>query len=108
MLVGEHGTFTLSYRFYTQGEASFYRMSYVATAPDVVPRYRTRDRELSNFYSNRVGAGYAHAFELDDEGKRSLRTAFRTGVTRYQYLGFVGLTQVDALEGTLLLSLDFN
>ena len=34
--------------------------------------------------------------------------ALRWSVTRYRYLAFVGLSSVDALEATLLLSLDWR
>jgi hypothetical protein len=108
LLVGEHGTLTADYRYYTQGEASFYRPRYLGVAPGTVPTYRTRDRELSAFYSNRLGLAYMHAFELGQEGRSILRAALRAGLTRYRYLAFVGLTRVDALEGTFLLSLDFD
>jgi hypothetical protein len=71
-----------------------------------VPRYLTRDRELSALYSNRVGVGYLHELGLDD-GSAVVTAAFRAGLTRYHYLAFVGLEHVDAVEATLFLSLDF-
>lgn len=108
ILVGEHGTFSLGYRYYTQGEADFYRPRYIGLEPGTAPTYRARDRELSAFYSNRIGASYSHKFELGQEGRRSLKTALRAGLTRYRYLAFVGLTHVSALELTLLLGLDFE
>jgi hypothetical protein len=105
LLVGEHGTLSASYRYYTQSEADFYRPRYVNEG--TVPRYVTRDRELSALYSNRIGIGYLHEFEVDD-GNALLTAAFRAGVTRYHYLAFVGLEDVNALETTFLLSLGFR
>jgi hypothetical protein len=37
-----------------------------------------------------------------------LDAALRTGLTRYRYLAFVGLSRVDVLEVTALLSLAFR
>jgi hypothetical protein len=104
LLVGEHGMLSASYRYYTQSEADFYRPRYVNEG--TVPRYLTRDRELSALYSNRVGVGYLHELGLDD-GSAVVTAAFRAGLTRYHYLAFVGLEHVDAVEATLFLSLDF-
>jgi len=104
-LITEHGTLSLNYRYYTQSDADFYRPRYLGGLGDV--KYLTRDRELSSLYSHRIGLGYSHEIDVGEEGGAVLTTAFRGGVTRYEYLAFVGLEQVDALEGTLLLSLDW-
>ncbi len=104
-LVSEHGTLSLSYRYYTQDKADFYRPRYLGGLADV--SYVTRDRELSTMYSHRIGLGYSYETDVGEEGGAVLTTAFRGGVTRYVYLAFVGLKQVDALESTLLLSLDW-
>jgi hypothetical protein len=103
VLVSEHSTLSLSYRYYTQGEADFYRPRYLT-----VPRlgYVTRDRELSALYTNRIGLGFTHEFHLSDSS--SLTFGARVAVARFRYLAFVGLRQVDALEATALLSLDFH
>lgn len=106
ILVSEHGTLSLQYRYYTQNAANFYQPRYLGTLDSV--RYVTRDRELSALYSNRLGLGYSHEFEIGDEGRTYLTAALRSGVTRYVYQAFVGLEQVDAIEGTFLLSLDFR
>jgi hypothetical protein len=103
VLVSEHGTLSFSYRYYTQGEADFYRPRYL-TAPRL--GYVTRDRELSALYSNRIGLGFSHEFHLSDAA--SLMFGARLGLARFKYLAFVGLKQVDALEATALLSLDFH
>ena len=105
LLLSEHDTLAFDYRYYTQGAADFYKPRYLA-ASDALG-YRTRDRELSALYSNRVGLRYQHAFEFAD-GARVLTAALRSSVTRYRYLAFVGLSRVDALEATLLLSLDWR
>jgi hypothetical protein len=101
-LVTEHGSLDLSYRYYTQSEADFYRPRYVSPGP--ITGYVTRDRELSALYSNRLGLGFTREFPIGAD--TILKLALRTGVTRYVYLAFVGLQSVDALEGTLLLSLN--
>jgi hypothetical protein len=102
VLMGEHGTFSASYRYYTQGETSFYRPRYVDSTE--LPAYVTRDRELSAFYSNRLGLGYTHEFPLGHDESMVLRAALRLGFTRYDYLSFVGLDSVRAFENTFLLS----
>lgn len=103
-LVTEHGSLNLSYRYYTQSEADFYRPRYVS--PGAITGYVTRDRELSALYSHRLGLGVTRDFPIGAD--TSLKLSLRAGVTRYVYLAFVGLHSVDALEGTLLLSLDFR
>jgi len=108
LLVGAHCTLTFSYRYYTQGEASFYRPRYLLSGGADMPAFLTRDRELSALYSNRLGLGYLHSFPLGEDGSHFLTAALRGGVTRYTYLAFVGLTHVDALESTFLLSLDWQ
>jgi Protein of unknown function (DUF3570) len=101
----ENSVLSFDYRYYTQGEADFYKPRYLDPADTL--GYRTRDRELSALYSNRVGFRYQHDFELGG-GSSVLTTALRSSVTRYKYLAFVGLSQVDALEATLLVSLGWR
>ncbi|HEX6241577.1 MAG TPA: hypothetical protein VFZ61_11805, partial [Polyangiales bacterium] len=91
------------YRYYTQSEADFYRPRYL-TGPAL--GYLTRDRELSALYSNRVGLGYTHEFHVREHTRLTLGA--RLGLTRFRYLAFVGLSQVDALEATALLALAFH
>jgi hypothetical protein len=102
-LVTERGTIGLSYRYYTQSEADFYRPRYLV-APS--SGYLTRDRELSAMYSNRVGLGYTQEFELSEN--TALTLGLRLGLARFKYLAFVGLDSVDAIEATGMLSLDFR
>jgi hypothetical protein len=102
-LVTEHGTIGLSYRYYTQSEADFYRPRYFA-APS--SGYLTRDRELSAMYWNRVGLGYTQEFALSEN--TALTLGLRLGLARFKYLAFVGLSSVDAIEATGMLSLDFR
>jgi hypothetical protein len=102
-LLGDHATLRLDYRYYTQNGADFYRKRYFDLA--ATRGYRTRDRELSAFYSQRGGLSYQHDFELGRHADYVLSTALSAGVTQFRYLEFVGLTRVTALEGTLLLGL---
>jgi hypothetical protein len=101
----DNDTFSLGYRYYTQSQADFYRPRYLDPSGQL--SFVTRDRELSALYSNRVNGWYEHDFEFGD-GDTVLTAMLRTGLTRYHYLAFVGLTQVDAVEATFLLSLDFR
>lgn len=103
LIVSERGTLALHYRYYTQREADFYQPRYLEASD--ATGFVTRDRELSAMYSNRIGLGYLHTCALG-KGGTVLTTALRTGLIRYKYLAFVGLDHVDALEGTLLISLD--
>jgi hypothetical protein len=104
-VISDVDTMSLGYRYYTQSQADFYRPRYLDPAGEL--SYVTRDRELSALYSNRVNAWYEHDFEFT-EGDTVLTAMLRGGLTRYNYLAFVGLTQVDAVEATFLLSLDFR
>lgn len=104
LLVGEAGYFELDYRYYGQQRASFYRARYLTE--DASHGNFTRDRELSAMYSNRLGLSYVHRASFRNE-RIALNAALRAGVTRYRYLAFVGLSRVDVLEVTLLLSLSF-
>lgn len=104
-LVDEHGTLSLSYRYYTQGEADFYRPRYLDL--DASAGFFSRDRELSTSYAHRVGLSYQHELPLP---KRDavLSFALRAGGTYYRYLAFVGLSHVEALELTALCGLSFR
>ncbi len=101
----ERDRLNLGYRYYTQSDADFYRVRYLQLGPST--RHVTRDRELSALYSNRVSLGYEHDFELTDSGT-VLEAALRGGVTRYRYQAFLGLTSVNAIEGTFMLALQFK
>ncbi len=103
--LGDDTLLSFDYRYYTQGEADFYKPRYLD--PRDALGYRTRDRELSALYSNRLGLRFQHDVELGG-GSCVLTTALRTSVTRYRYLAFVGLSRVDAIEATLLLSLGWR
>lgn len=100
-----HGTLSLDYRYYTQGEASFYQPRYFGSAQSI--GYLTRDKELSALFSQRLGLQYLHEFELAG-GRVLLSAAARASVTRIRYLAYVGLSRVDALETTLVLGLDLR
>ncbi|MEY4512351.1 MAG: hypothetical protein RLZZ450_4473 [Pseudomonadota bacterium] len=104
-LTDEHGTLSLSYRYYTQGEADFYRPRYLD--PDAGSGFFTRDRELSTLYSHRVGLSYQHDVPLPQR-EAALSFALRAGGTYYRYLAFVGLSHVEALELTALCGWSFR
>jgi hypothetical protein len=100
--VAQHGSLSLRYRYYTQGEADFYRPRYFALdAAD----YVTRDRKLSALYTHMLGIAYTHDFGLD-------RSTFSLGLsasgTYFTYLAFVGLEHVRALELTALFGARFD
>ena len=92
----------LHYRFYSQGEASFYRPRYF----DFGDGFLTRDRKLSAFYGQEVGLSLGHDIELAD-GERLLELAVRASASRLVYLAYVGLDAVSALEVTAMANLAF-
>lgn len=94
--------FSFGYRFYVQGEASFYQPRYFETDVDFV----TRDRKLSAFVAHQVGAELSFLSDLDEHASLSL--AIRASGTAYEYRAFVGLTEVYALELTVTSGLRFR
>lgn len=92
---------SMRYRYYTQDEARFYRPRYF----DSKMAYVTRDRKLSALFTHEIGVSYLHRFELDSGA--SFTTGIRSSVTRFDYLAFLGLDVVYALETTVLLGLEF-
>lgn len=105
ILTGEHGTLSLSYRFYIQGDADFYQSTYAQTEAQL--RYFTRDRKLSDLLSHRVGLEYLQGFALGERGGALFEVGARAGVTRIIYENFVGLSSVDVLELTGVLALSY-
>ena len=103
-LPGEATTVTFHYRFYSQGEASFYRPRYFNF--DDADGYLTRDRKLSAFYGNEVGVALDHVFSFDDD-ERHLDVGFRASLSQLVYQAYVGLEAVNAVEATSLVGLDF-
>lgn len=106
ILIGDHGTLSLVYRFYLQSHATFYRETY-PLAVDAY-RYLTRDRKLSAMMSHHAGLEYRHEVPMGESGSTVLQLGARAGLTRFLYSEFIGLQQVDALEGTGLLGLLFR
>jgi hypothetical protein len=96
------GTLSVSYRYYTQGEAEFYRPRYFSPT-----RFFTRDRELSALYAHRASVSYTQDQPLGRRGL-VLSAALRISASYYRYLAFVGLEHVEALEATALLGLRFE
>jgi len=103
-LTGETSSLTFHYRFYSQGEAGFYRPRYFDF--DGSDGYLTRDRKLSAFYGQELGAAFDRTFELDD-GERLLELGLRASASRLVYLAYVGLDAVTAVEVTSLVGLTF-
>lgn len=97
-------TLTLRYRYTTQNEALFYQPRYYDLA--MTNGYVTRDRKLSAMLENEVGAQYLHRME-NDEGDRVIAWGFRSTLSRADYLAYVGLDHVWALEVTALLGAEF-
>ena len=91
-------------RYYTQGEASFYRPRYFDFGDG--GGYLTRDRKLSAFYATELGAAYDRTWELHD-GERVLEVALRASLSRLTYLAYVGLDSVIAGEATTMVGLSF-
>jgi hypothetical protein len=96
-------TLTFRYRYSTQSEASFYRPRYL----DLMSTggYATRDRKLSALFSNEVGVQFEHRIEQDD-GNRIITWGARSTLSRTDYLAFVGLDHVWALEIAIIAALE--
>lgn len=101
-LVTDADTLTVRVRYYTQGEATFYRPRYFDR--DATDGFVTRDRKLSAFFTGEAGASYVHRWELDD-GERVLSLGLRGSGSWLEYLAYVGLERVFALELTTSLGL---
>lgn len=106
MLPGEGHQLDLHYRYYTQGEADFYRARYTDFA--ATNGYLTRDRKLSAFYSHEAGLSYTRSLALGADHGYRLRLGARASVSRIRYLDFVGLTRVLALESTGFLAIEVD
>jgi hypothetical protein len=105
-LLGAHGTLSLAYRFYLQSRSDFYEERYTRLASSYV--YFSRDRKMSAMSIHHLGLEYAHDFELGESASAMLTLGLRAGVSRFLYTEFIGLTTVDALEGTGMLGLSFR
>ncbi|MEZ4248882.1 MAG: DUF3570 domain-containing protein [Polyangiales bacterium] len=95
----ERSLVSLRYRFHHQTAASFYAPFYLLDE-DSVPRFVTRDRELSPLFTHRLQVGYEHGLDLSDAGPE-LRLTVAVGGSTFKYLDFVGLDRVWALDLTL-------
>ncbi|MET0387125.1 MAG: DUF3570 domain-containing protein, partial [Polyangiales bacterium] len=100
--LGAHGELSLAYRYYTQGEASFYQPRYAEASES---RYFTRDRKLSAMWSQTIAATYNQRWAFADD-RYALTWALRASGTQYRYLAYVGLSRVEALELTALLGFE--
>lgn len=101
--ITESHTLTLRYRYATQGEALFYQPRYYN--PAMTNGYVTRDRKLSAMLENEAGAQFLHRIENAD-GDRIVLWGLRSTLSRVDYLAYVGLDHVWALELTALLGLE--
>jgi hypothetical protein len=101
--MGRSGELKADYRYYTQNDADFYRERYRSGSSE--PQYLTRDRKLSAMYSHTVGLEYLHRWLLGS-GESALSFALRSSVTQYEYLAYVGLEHVRALELTGLIAFE--
>jgi hypothetical protein len=90
-------------RYYTQGDADFYRPRYATFMAG--GGYLSRDRKLSAFYSGEVGLEYAHRFALDDN-ETVIVVGARGATSAYDYLDYVGLSSVWAFELTGLFAIE--
>ncbi|CAN5907914.1 hypothetical protein BH11MYX2_BH11MYX2_37630 [soil metagenome] len=101
--VTDSQTLSVRYRYATQSEASFYQPRYYNVA--MTDGYVTRDRKLSALVDNEVGAQYLIRHENDD-GDRIVTWGLRSTLSRADYLAYVGLDHVWALEVTALLGVE--
>jgi hypothetical protein len=102
LTVAEGGTLSLRYRYYTQGEANFYRPRYFELD---ATEYVTRDRKLSALYTHMLGIAYTH--DIAGAGSK-FSLGLQASGTYYTYLAFVGLEHVRALELTALVGAKFD
>ncbi|MCB9615821.1 MAG: DUF3570 domain-containing protein [Sandaracinus sp.] len=99
----EQTTFSLAYRYYTQGEADFYRPRYGNFTE--TEGFWTRDRKLSAFYTHMLSLSWLRDFELDDA---TVVLGLRLTGTRFHYLAFVGLEHVHAMDATMSVGMRFR
>lgn len=100
----ENQLLTLRYRYATQSEAFFYRPRYFDVA--MTDGFVTRDRKLSALVGNEVGLQYQHRIESEDSA-RVVTWGLRSTLSRADYLAFVGLDHVWAVELTALVGIEF-
>lgn len=95
--ISDAARLSLRYRYTTQSEASFYRPRYF----DVMDTdgYVTRDRKLSALITNELGVQYLRTLESED-GDKVLTWGVRSTLSRADYLAYVGLDHVWAIEVT--------
>jgi hypothetical protein len=103
ILVADHGTLILDYRFYWQSRADFYQPTYASFS-----RYLSRDRKLSALMNHHIGLEYRHEVPMGASGSSVLQLGARGAWTRILYSEFVGLSLVDVVEATALLGLLFR
>lgn len=102
-LISRTQTLAFRYRYATQSEASFYQPRYLDLS--MTNGYVTRDRKLSALFSNEVGVQYLHRIESDDTD-RVIVWGVRSTLSRADFLAYVGLDHVWALELTALVGVE--
>ncbi|MBK8258539.1 MAG: DUF3570 domain-containing protein [Polyangiaceae bacterium] len=100
--ITKDGVLSLRYRYYTQGEASFYRPRYFELAP---LEYVTRDRKLSALHTHALGIAFAQDFPC---ARSACTLGLQATGTYFTYLAFVGLEHVRALELTALFGVNLD
>jgi len=106
ILIADHGTLLLDYRFYWQSHADFYQSTYPGAYSSYT--YLTRDRKLSALMNHHIGLEYRHEVPMGASGSSVLQLGARGGWTRILYSEFIGLNLVDVIEATALLGLSFR
>lgn len=101
LALGEATLLTLRYRFYTQTGVRFYQRIY--TTPMAGGAYRTRDREQSPMFDQRLGMDWEQKVHVAGDLDLALTTA--VAGTAFKYSNFVGLESASALELTFAVSL---
>ena len=94
----ERTTLSLSYRFYRQSAATFYRARYPDPTSEI--RYVTRDKELSALFTHRLELSFEQRIDLTDAGPE-LRATVVVGGAALSYDDFVGLSSAYALDVTV-------
>lgn len=93
LLVDQRNTLLWGYRAYGQSQSFFYEERYADG--DALPRYVTRDKELSRMNTQRLTMTYAHTV-LATEPLPPFSLTLSLGATRLHYSEFLGLSSVYA------------
>lgn len=89
---------SLRYRFYTQGDAKYYKRTYETS--DLNLGYYTNDKELSSFMSHRLALDLEKSFELDQRG-HLFTVIVSVAPSLFLYSDYAPLSSIKAIEVTL-------